>query len=67
MDRKDTVKNLLIIFGFILLVLTLLEFSIRALSITLDPILSYWSQTFYLVSIFVFLILLVIYIEVRNR
>ncbi|MHA2177511.1 MAG: hypothetical protein ACXABH_11270 [Candidatus Thorarchaeota archaeon] len=67
MDRKDIVKNLVIIFGFILLVLTIIELLIRALSITLDPVLLFWSQTLYLVSIFVFLILLVIFIEVRNR
>ncbi|MHA1950951.1 MAG: hypothetical protein ACW99G_22405 [Candidatus Thorarchaeota archaeon] len=67
MNRKDIVKNLVIIFGFILLVLTIIELLIRSLSITLDPVLLYWSQTFFLVSIFVFLILSVIFIEVRNR
>jgi hypothetical protein len=41
MDRKDTLKKLIIIFGFILLILTVFEYLIRAFSIALDPLLMY--------------------------
>ena len=66
MDRKETVKNLVIIFGFILLLLTVFEYTVSTFSIAIDPILRYWIQTFYLVFIMIFLVLLVIYLEVRN-
>lgn len=67
MDRKNTLKTLIILFGFILLVLTVIEYLLHALSITPDPVLAYWSQIIYLFSIMIFLLLLVIYLEVRNR
>ena len=67
MNRRDVVKYLIILFGTILLVLTAVEYLIRVYSVTLDPVFSYWIQIVYLLSIFLFLIVLVIYIEVRMR
>ena len=67
MSRKDTLKNLIILFGTILLILTAVEYLTRIYSITLNPLVAYWTQIIYLISIIVFLILLVIYIEVRMR
>ncbi|MGY5863256.1 MAG: hypothetical protein RTV41_01495 [Candidatus Thorarchaeota archaeon] len=67
MDRKDTVKTLIIVFCLILLLLTVVEYIISTFSILLDPVLTYLIQIFYLLSIVVFLLLLVIYLEVRNR
>ena len=67
MNRSDVVKNLIILFGTILLILTAFEYLIRVYSVTLDPVISYWIQVIYLLSIFLFLILIVIYIEVRMR
>ena len=63
MSRKGVLKNLLIVFGFILLVLTAYEYLVRVYSVTVNPVLSYWIQIFYLLSIFVFLVILVIYIN----
>jgi len=63
MIRKDVLKNLIILFGTILLVLTATEYLVRVYSITLDPIFAYWIQIFYLLSIFVFLIVLMIYLN----
>jgi hypothetical protein len=67
MARKETVTRLVIIFGFILLVLTLFEYLSSTFSITIDPVLSYWIQIIYFVSIMIFLLLLVIYLELLNR
>lgn len=67
MGRKDTVKTLIVIFGFILLLLTVIEYITSTFSVTLDPVLTYLIQIFYLLSIVVFLLLIVIYLEVRNR
>lgn len=67
MNRKAVVTNLLIIFGMILLIFTALEYTVSVFSIVLDPALSYMIQVVYLLSILVFLILLVIFIEVRMR
>lgn len=67
MNRRNLLKNLIILFGTILLILTAAEFLISVYSITVDPILSYWIQVFYLLSILTFLLSLVIYIEVRIR
>jgi hypothetical protein len=63
MIRKDVLKNLIILFGTILLVLTATEYLVRVYSVTLDPIFAYWIQIFYLLSIFVFLVVLVIYLN----
>ncbi|MFW9807049.1 MAG: hypothetical protein ACFFFK_10015 [Candidatus Thorarchaeota archaeon] len=60
MSRRTIVKTLIIVFGTILLVLTAFEYLIQVYSIAIDPILSYGIQIFYLISILVFLILLVI-------
>ena len=67
MSRRGVVKNLIILFGTILLILTAVEYMIRVYSVTLDPVLYYWIQLIYLLSIVLFLILLVLYIEVRMR
>lgn len=67
MNRRYVLKNLIIFFGMILLILTAVEYLVRIYSITLDPVLAYWTQIIYLLSIFLVLILLVIYIEVRMR
>ncbi|MHA2425777.1 MAG: hypothetical protein ACXAEF_13380 [Candidatus Thorarchaeota archaeon] len=67
MNRKNALKNLLIILGAIILFLTLVEYLDLVLSLTPIPVLSYWFQIIYLVSIMLFLILLAIYIEVRMR
>ena len=67
MSRRVVVKNLIILFGTILLILTAVEYMIRVYSVTLDPVLYYWIQLIYLLSIVLFLILLVLYIEVRMR
>ncbi len=67
MSRRDAVKNLIILFGTILLILTAVEYLIRVYSVTLDPVFYYWIQIIYLLSIVLFLLLLVIYIEVRMR
>jgi len=67
LSRRSILKNLIIVFGTILLILTAVEYLVRIYSISLDPILAYWIQIFYLVSIMLFLLLLVIYIEVRMR
>jgi predicted membrane channel-forming protein YqfA (hemolysin III family) len=67
MNRRRDLKNLIIFFGSSLLILTAVEYLVRAFSVTLDPGLAYWTQIIYLLSIFLFLILLVIYIEVRMR
>jgi hypothetical protein len=63
MKRKETLKNLIILFGTILLVLTAFEYLVRVYTITLPLIPAYWIQVFYLVSIFIFLVLLVIYLN----
>ena len=67
MNRRSVLKNLMIVFGTILLILTTVEYIIRIYSITLDPVLSYWTQILYLFSIMLFLLLLVIFIEIRMR
>jgi len=67
MNRRNILKNLMIVFGTILLILTAVEYLVRIYSISLDPVLAYWIQIFYLFLIFLFLLLLVIYIEVRMR
>ncbi len=67
MNRRDTLKNLVILFGIILLILTVVEYLVRIFSITIDPVFAYWIQIIYLLSIFIFLVLVVIYIEVRMR
>jgi predicted membrane channel-forming protein YqfA (hemolysin III family) len=63
MNRKQILKNLIMLFGTILLVLTAFEYLTFAYSVTLAPALAYWFQVFYLLSIFVFLVLLVIYLN----
>lgn len=63
MKRKETLKNLIILFGTILLVLTAFEYLTRAYAIAISPVPAYWIQVFYLVSIFIFLVLLVIYLN----
>lgn len=63
MKRKETLKNLIILFGTILLVLTAFEYLVRVYTITFPVIPAYWIQVFYLVSIFIFLVLLVIYLN----
>ncbi|MFW9833679.1 MAG: hypothetical protein ACFFEK_06775 [Candidatus Thorarchaeota archaeon] len=60
MSRRDVVKTLILVFGTILLILTAFEYLIRVFSIVIDPVLSYGIQSFYLLSILVFLILLFI-------
>ena len=67
MNRRDILKNLIILFGTILLILTAVEYLVRIYSIILDPVLTYWIQIIYLLSIMLFLLLLVIYIEMRMR
>lgn len=67
MNRRDILKNLIILLGIILIILTVSEYLVQIYSITLDPLLAYWTQIIYLLSIFIFLILIVIYIEVRMR
>nr|KXH74774.1 MAG: hypothetical protein AM325_12455 [Candidatus Thorarchaeota archaeon SMTZ1-45] len=67
MNRRNLLKNLILLFGTILLILTATEFLVSVYTITLDPTLSYWIQVFYLLSILTFLLLLVIYIEIRIR
>ena len=67
MNRRYVLKNLLIVFGTILLILTAVEYLVRIYSITLDLALAYWTQILYLFSIMLFLLLLVIYIEIRMR
>ena len=67
MNRRDILKNLIILLGIILLILTVFEYLVQIYSITLVPPLAYWVQIVYLVSIFIFLVLVVIYIEVRMR
>ena len=67
MNRRDVLKNLLIILGLIILIFTVVEYLVSVFSIILDPVLSYWIQVVYLLSILVFLFLLVIFIEVRMR
>lgn len=63
MSRKAVLKNLIILFGTILLILTAFEYLIRVYSITIDPGLYYGIQIFYLLSILVFLVLLGIYLN----
>jgi predicted membrane channel-forming protein YqfA (hemolysin III family) len=63
MKRKETLKNLIILFGTILLILTAFEYLVRAYAITIAAVPAYWVQVFYLLSIFVFLVLLVIYLN----
>jgi len=60
MDRKAVVKSLMLVFGTIILVLTAFEFIVQVYSIVINPTLYYGIQSFYLLSILVFLILLVI-------
>ena len=60
MSRRTVVKTLIIVFGTILMVLTAFEYLIQVYSIVIDSVLSYGIQIFYLLSILVFLILLVI-------
>jgi hypothetical protein len=60
MSRKAVVKTLLIVFGTIILTLTAFEYLVQVYSIAIDPVISYLIQSFYLLSILVFLILLVI-------
>ena len=60
MDRKAVVKSLMMVFGTIILILTAFEFLVQVYSIVIDPTLYYGIQSFYLLSIFVFLIFLVI-------
>jgi hypothetical protein len=67
MGRKETVIRLVIVFGFLLLVLTLFEYLTNTFSLAIDPVFHYWIQIIYLISIMIFLLLLVIYIEVPNR
>ena len=67
MNRRVVLKNLIILFGIILLILTTVEYLVQIYSITLDPVFAYWTQIIYLLSIFIFLVLVVIYIEVRMR
>jgi hypothetical protein len=66
LSRRSILKNLIIVFGTILLILTAVEYLDGIYSIFPDPV-SYWIEIFYLVSIMLFLLLLVIYIEVRMR
>ncbi len=63
MNRKAVLKNLMILFGGILLVFTAFEYLTRVYSVPVDPVLSYGIQIVYLLSIFVFLVLLVIFIN----
>jgi len=63
MNRKQTLKNLIMLFGTILLVLTAFDYLTFVYSVILAPVLAYWFQVFYLLSIFVFLVLLVIYLN----
>lgn len=63
MNRKEVLKNLIIFFGTILLILTAFEYLVQVYSVTVDLVLAYWIQIFYLLSIFVFLVLLVIYLN----
>jgi hypothetical protein len=63
MSRKDVVKTLILVFGTILLILTAFEYLVQVYSIIINPVLSYGIQSFYLLSIFVFLILLVIFLN----
>jgi polyferredoxin len=67
MDRKETVKNLIILIGLILLFLTVFEYSVSTFSIPIDSALRFGIQAFFLVAIMIFLLLLVIYLEVRDR
>jgi hypothetical protein len=48
MNRRY-VLNLMIVFGTLLLVLTAVEYLVRIYSISLDSVLAYWTQIFYLV------------------
>jgi len=63
MSRKGTLKNLLILFGTILLILTAFEYLVQVYSVTVNFVFAYWIQIFYLLAIFVFLVLLVIYLN----
>jgi hypothetical protein len=63
MNRKQTLKNLIMLFGTILLVLTAFDYLTFVYSVILAPVLVYWFHVFYLLSIFVFLVLLVIYLN----
>ncbi|MFW9809286.1 MAG: hypothetical protein ACFFE6_07890 [Candidatus Thorarchaeota archaeon] len=67
MERKKALEIFIMVFGLILLSFTLIEYLLSTFSITPEPVLYYWSQIFYLFSIMIFLLLLVIYLEVRNR
>jgi hypothetical protein len=66
MIRKSVMKNLIILFGTILLVLTAFEYLVQVYSVTLEPIFVYWIQIFYLLSILIFLILLVVYLNPQS-
>ncbi|MFX1482934.1 MAG: hypothetical protein ACFFCP_07065 [Promethearchaeota archaeon] len=67
MTRKDTLKTLTILFGFIFLTLTAIDYLFNTLSITPNPVHLYWVQIFYFVCIMVFLILLIIYLVSSDR
>ena len=67
MNRRYVLKNLMIVFGTILIVLTAVEYLVSIYPISLDLVFVYWTQILYLCSILLFLLLLVIYIEVRMR
>jgi predicted membrane channel-forming protein YqfA (hemolysin III family) len=67
MNRKAVLTNLIILFAGLLLILTAFEYLVHVFSLTLDAALAYWTQIIYLLSIMLFLLLLVIYIEVRIR
>jgi hypothetical protein len=67
MNRAVVLKNLLIILGLIILIFTVFEYLVSVFSIVLNSALSYWIQVVYLLSILSFLILLVVFIEVRMR
>lgn len=58
MSRKGVLKELMLILGIVLLILTVFEYLVWVFSLTIDPTLSYWIQMVYLVLIFVFLVLL---------
>ena len=63
MNRKTVLRNLLLLFGTILLVLTVFEYLVRDYPIIIDPVLYYGIQVFYLLSILVFLVLLFIFLN----
>lgn len=67
MERKKTLERLIILFGFIVIVITITDVLLNVLSITPDPVLSYFSQILYFLSIIALLLLCVLYLEVQNR